>query len=222
MLPGLGEYVGISRINLRGFRQLPGPRGGRNVNLTQGDMGMRSSLVLGFVLLAGFLVGGPAHASFSDEHLELLDVTEVVDEYGLIVFTGSVRNTHTVQSVTAASIYVILKQDGQIIAIYRGFPDSSLKDLAPGETRSFEVETDYAKGEYDAFNVRVEGLLEPPDASLITGSFGLVEESLNLTQTREGRAIFYGELFNGTNALIRHVDIQFEVYPVNWTESGVQ
>ena len=71
----------------------------------------------------------------------------------------------------------------KIIAIYRGFPDRSLEKLAPGETRSFEVETDHAEGEYDAFNVRVEGVLEPPDASLITGSFSLVEESLNLTQT---------------------------------------
>ena len=170
---------------------------------------MIASLALGFVLLAGFLAGGPAHASFSDEHLDLLDVTEVVDEYGLIVFTGSVRNTHAMQSIKTAIIYVILKQDGKIIAIYRGFPDRSLEKLAPGETRSFEVETDHAEGEYDAFNVRVEGVLEPPDASLITGSFGIVEESLNLTQTSTGWAVFYGELFNGTNALIRRVEIMF-------------
>ena len=74
MLPGLGEYVGISRINLRGFRQLPGPRGGRNVNLTQGDMGMKANPFLAFVLLAGFLVGGPAHASFSDDCSDLIGV----------------------------------------------------------------------------------------------------------------------------------------------------
>ena len=170
---------------------------------------MRLSLALGFVLLAGLLVGGPAHASFSDEHLALLEVNESVDEFGLMVFTGTIQNTHATQAIGTTSIYVVLKQGDQIIAIYRDFPDNPLKDLAPGDIRSFEVETDHAEGEYDSFNIRLEGVLEPPDASLITGSFGLVEESLNLTQTRDGRAVFYGELFNGTNALIRNVDIQF-------------
>ena len=106
---------------------------------------MRLSLALGFVLLAGFLVGVPAHASFSDEHLALLEVNESVDEFGLMVFTGTIQNTHATQAIGTTSIYVVLKQGDQIIAIYRDFPDNPLKDLAPGESRSFEVETDHAE-----------------------------------------------------------------------------
>ena len=170
---------------------------------------MRANLSLGLVLLAAGLCAEPACAFWSDEHLELLEVAEVVDEFGLMVFTGTIQNTHTTQAIDTVSIYVVLKKEGRIVAIYRGWPDRSSGGIGPSETQSFSIETDYAEGEYDEFNVRLEGTLDAPDASLVTGELTIVEESLNLTTSPEGQTVIYGELFNGTNALIREINIQF-------------
>ena len=71
---------------------------------------MRTSLALGLVLLLGLFVASMAHAR-SDEHLELVAVEESVDEHGLAVFSGTVQNTSTIQSIELL-IYVILKKDG--------------------------------------------------------------------------------------------------------------
>ena len=126
-----------------------------------------------------------------------------------MVFAGTIQNTHAVQSIDTISIYVVLKKEGRIVAIYRGFPERSLSALEPGGTRSFEIETDYEEGAYDEFNVRLEGVLEPLDDSALAGEFYLIEESLNLTTNPEGKTVFYGELFNGTNAIVRDITIKF-------------
>lgn len=169
---------------------------------------MRVNLALGFVLLAG-LFAAPACAFWSDEYLELLEVNGAADEYGLMVFSGTIQNTHSAQSINTISIFIVLKKEGRIVAIYRGFPEKPLSAIEPGETRSFEIETDYEQGFYDEFNVRLEGLLEPLDDSALTGEFYLIEESLNLTTNPEGKTVFYGELFNGTNAIVADITIQF-------------
>lgn len=180
---------------------------------------MRANLTLGFVLIAG-LLAAPAHAFRSGEHLELLEVNEVVDEYGLMTFAGTVQNNHTTQAITGISAYVILKKEGRIIAIYRGWLDGAFS-LSPGETGSFLVEADYAEGEYDEFYVRLDGLLKPPEADFITGELVLIEESLNLTSSADGQTVLYGELFNGTNAIIGSVNLQFNLLDARGRVVGI-
>ena len=122
---------------------------------------MRSSLSLGFVLLAGFLAGGPAHASFffSDEHLDLLE-QQVVVEDGVAVFTGLIENTQPSRSIAHVSVYVVLKDaEGLILDIVQGFPDDSLTDITPGEQLPYEVKTPYEESDFDTYTLRVEGVL---------------------------------------------------------------
>ena len=169
---------------------------------------MTTNLALGFVLLAG-LLAAPAHAYFSaDEYLELLSIEEVVDEYGLIVFNGTIKNTHTTQPIDLFAVYIIIKKDGRIIARHRVSPLSFLKGLAPGATIHFSFESLYVPSDYDEFNVRLEGRLEPPDLDLIVGELSLVEESVYIT-TEDGYTVIYGEIFNGTNAIIENIYVGF-------------
>ena len=177
---------------------------------------MRSSLVLSFVLLAGFLLGGPAHASFSNEHLDLLE-QQVIVEDGVAVFTGLIENTHSSRSIAYVSVYVVLKDaEGLIIDIVQGFPDDSLTDIAPGEQRPYAVETPYEESDFDTYTLRVEGVLSPISPhlkdSLVTGEVVVLKESLTFTTGRRGLVIIYGEIFNGTNAVITSISPTFTLY----------
>ena len=171
---------------------------------------MRSSLALGFVLLMGLSLSvAPTHAINSSRHLELVAVNEAVDEYGLMTFAGTVQNTHRTQWIQGVRAYVVLKREDQVIAIYEGWLDG--QTLPPGETGSFFIEADYAEDEYDEFYVRLAGLLVPPDASFIVGEIIIIEESLNITQDSSGQTVVYGELINGTNAIIGTINLQFNL-----------
>ena len=171
---------------------------------------MRMNLALGFVLLMGLSLSAvPTYAINSSRHLELVAVNEAVDEYGLMTFAGTVRNTHTTQWIQGVRAYVVLKREDQVIAIYEGWLDG--RNLPPGETGSFFIEADYAEGEYDEFYVRLAGLLVPPDASFIVGEIIIIEESLNITQDSSGQTVVYGELINGTNAIIGTINLQFNL-----------
>lgn len=179
---------------------------------------MRANLALGFVLLAGFLVGGPAHASFSfsDEHLDLLE-QQVVVEDGVVVFTGLIENIHPSRSIAYVSVYVVLKDaEGLIIDIVQGFPDESTTDIAPGEQRPYEVKTPYEEGEFDAYTLRAEGVLSSISPQLtdrlVTGEVTVLAESLTFTTGRRGLVIIYGEIFNGTNAVITSISPTFTLY----------
>ena len=174
---------------------------------------MRSSLALGFVLLAGFLAGGPAHASFSDEHLKLLN-TEVVADRSSVVFSGLIENTHPSRSVNDVTIYITLKQyfDGRafIIDIIRGFPNDSFVAIAPGEQRPFEVVAPYGQRDYDEYSIRVDGALAFVfDGDLVTGEVVIVEESLTWTWNDEGETLVYGEIYNGTNVVVGRLNPTF-------------
>lgn len=177
---------------------------------------MRSSLVLGFVLLAGFLVGGPAHASFSNEHLDLLE-QQVVIEDGVVVFTGLVENTHSSRSIAHVSVYVVLKDaEGLILDIVQGFPDESFTDIAPGEQRPYEVKTPYEESDFDTYTLRVEGVLSSISPQLtdrlVTGEVTILAESLTFTTSRRGLVLAYGEVFNGTNAVITSINPTIILY----------
>lgn len=174
---------------------------------------MKSSLPLCFVLLAGILAGGPTHASFSDEHLALLD-TEVVAKRASAVFTGLIENTHPTRSINDVIVYVTLKQyvDGRlfIIDIIRGFPSDPFVDIAPGEQRPFEVVAPYGERDYDEYSIRVDGaLVSFFDRDLVTGEVTIVEETLTWTWNDNGDTMVYGEIYNGTNAVIGQLNPTF-------------
>ena len=173
-------------------------------------------LLLAFALFAGLFVGGPAHASFSDEHLDLLEKQVVVEGSG-VVFTGLIENTHPNRSIAYVSVYVVLKDaEGLILDIVQGFPDDSLTDIAPGEQRPYAVEVPYGESDFETYTLRVEGVLSPISPhlqdSLVTGEVVVVKESLTFTTGRRGLVFIYGEIFNGTNAVITSISPTFTLY----------
>ena len=178
---------------------------------------MRASLALGFALVAA-LLSSPANAFNSSKNIELLEVNEAIDEYGLMTFAGMVQNTHTTQPVIAIKVYVILKQGSRIVAIY----EHPLKaQLLPGESHSFLVETDYAEGDYDTFEVRLAGLTGAPDPSFVIGELVVLEESLSLTHSPDGETVLYGEIFNGTNAIINSIELFVYLYDARDRSVGI-
>lgn len=167
---------------------------------------MRTNLALGFVLLAGILAGSPTHASFSDEHLKLINV-EVVSDRSSTTFTGLIENTHPTRSISDVTIYITLKGEYegrlQIVAFLRGFPNDIFVDIAPGEQRSFEVPVPYGERDYDEYSIRVDGALAfVVDDALITGEVTLVEETLTWLPHDDGSTMVYGEIHNGTNVVV--------------------
>ncbi len=174
-------------------------------------------LALGFVLIAGtgsnamraaiivLLLGlssAPIFAS-SDEYLELSNIEERIDEYGLAVFSGNLHNTHTIRIIKSIWIHIVFKKDGRIIGIEKFIPLDAWTKLDPLSTISFEQETLYAPEDYDEFSLRVQGQLQPPDHSLVVGDVYLVEESFNIIGN-----VVYGEIRNATNAIIDNTYIE--------------
>ena len=185
---------------------------------------MKTILALGLLVLLTGLFVVPAYASLTSKYLELLEVNEAVDEYGLMTFAGTVQNTHTTQPIGPVTAYVILKLEGRIIAIYD--PSVSPADgggifLDPGETGTFFVESDYAEGDYDEFSLRLEGSLRPPDESLVVGELIVIEESLNRAYDPYGTHVVYGELFNNTNAVIGRVTLKIVLLDVRGDPIGL-
>lgn len=164
-----------------------------------GSNAMRSALCI--VLLVG-LFSAPIFAS-SDEYLELSNIEERIDEYGLAVFSGQLHNTHTMRAVGRIWVHIVLKKDGRIIGIEKFTPYDAWEKLDPLATISFEQETLYAPEDYDEFSMRVQGKLHELDRSLVVGNVYLVEESFNAIGN-----IVYGEICNDTNAIIDNIYIE--------------
>lgn len=184
---------------------------------------MKSIAPLCIILLVALITAptAPALATTGYKHLELVEVNEVVDKHGLMTFVGTIRNTHTIQSIAYVNAHVLLKQEGRIIAIYQGWIDNETLVLAPGETGSFFVESDYAEGEYDELSVIPHGLMMSPEDDFIVGSVHIVEESVNITISPAGDHVLYGELINGTNALIGKIDLQFNLFDARGQLVGI-
>ena len=172
---------------------------------------MKPIALLYLVLLAS-LVAVPALATTADKHLELVEVNEVIDADSLVTFVGTVENTHTTQPVAYVHAFAILRLEGKVVAIYRGFIENDTLTLAPGELASFSVRTDYYASEYDDFSIRLSGMMAPPEEVFIIGEVSVVEESVNLTLSPEGDRVLYGEIVNNTNAIIWQVDLEINLY----------
>ena len=148
----------------------------------------------------------PVLASWSEEHLELSNVQETIDEYGLAVFSGEVRNTHTIRPIEYVFIFIVLKKDGRIVGVEDFIPKDAWEKLDPLGIVSFEHETLYTPEEYDEFSVRAEGVLQAPDRDLVIGEVYLVEESFNIV----GDTV-YGEIYNDTNAIISGIILEIDL-----------
>ena len=167
-----------------GFDNCPAPSGAAT-STSHRRYGNEDKPVPSFRPACGIPRRRPRLASFSDEHLDLLE-QQVVVEDGVAVFTGLVENTHSSRSITLVSVYVVLKDaEGLIIDIVQGFPDDSLTDIAPGEQRPYAVETSYEESDFDTYTLRVEGILSPISPhlkdSLVTGEVVVLKESLTFT-----------------------------------------
>ena len=174
---------------------------------------MIANLSLGFVLIAG-LFAVPAYAFYSNEHLELVDVEEVVDEEGLVTFTGHIRNTHEYQPINPLKVFLTLKREGIVSRIYQGRYDD-FEPILPGHMRSFSVPSDAIQGDYDDFSIRAVGYLGTPDpaSSSLTGSLLLVEDGLNFTVIGpDSTSVILGELLNDTNAVLTNLTVQFRLF----------
>ena len=172
-----------------------------------------ANLALGFVLIAG-LLAAPAYAVYSNEYLEVVDVEEVADDEGRITFIGNVMNANEYQSINPLQVFLTLKREGIVIGVHMGRPDS-FDPILPGEIRSFSVESGAIQGDYDDFSIRVVGYIGPtdPNLSALTGGLLLVEDSLNFTVIGpDSTSVILGELFNGTNAILTNLVIQFRLF----------
>ncbi|MXW80275.1 MAG: hypothetical protein F4Z57_15070 [Gemmatimonadetes bacterium] len=176
---------------------------------------MKTNPFLAFVLLAS-LFSQPLSAKsaiFSDEHLRLHNV-EVAHGRASTTFTGLIENTHPIRSADDIIIYIVLKQHADnhtfIIDILRGFPDDSSVNIAPGERRPFEVVVPYGERDFDDYTLRVDGALAFVfDGGQVTGEVALVEETLTWTWNDDGDTMVYGELYNGTNAVVGRLNPTF-------------
>ena len=100
-----------------------------------------------FVLpLAAFCVlfVSSVHASPATEYLELVSIEETIDEYGLIVFNGTIQSTHPTQTLVRVWVHITLKKDGKVIDVIR---DLLGEDIDPGGSAAFSIETLFAEGE---------------------------------------------------------------------------
>lgn len=148
----------------------------------------------------------PVLASWSEEYLELSNVQEIIDEHGLAVFSGELRNTHTMRPISSIFIFIVLKKEGRIVGMEYFIPRDAWEKLDPLGIVSFERETLYTPEEYDEFSVRAEGTLQAPIRDLVVGKVYLVEESFNIV----GNTV-YGEIRNDTNAIISHVLLEIDL-----------
>ena len=172
-----------------------------------------ASLALGFVLIAGLLAApNRAFADTEDadaeQHLELVEIDEVADENGLITFTATVQNTHDYRSMRFVRVVITLKREGLVV----DFLQALCTDIEPGGTGFCSRETEFTQEDYDELRFRVEGSMKDPDPSMLTGKLTLIEDSLNLTATVDGSTLFLGELFNGTNAILTHINVDFSLF----------
>lgn len=146
----------------------------------------------------------PVNAYGSSRYLELSNVKDDLDEYGLVVFSGEVHNTHPTQPMDYLRVYIALKKDGSIIDLLKISFNGMLRPLG---TVSFTQETIYTKEEYDEFSTSARGRLEIPDEDLVVGEVYIDEESFNIVYGMThsygftGDVIF-GEIHNNTNAVI--------------------
>ena len=181
-----------------------------------------ANLTLGFILLAGLLAAPIRAAAGSSEHLELLEFNEVVNEYGRVAFVGTVQNTHENRSMRhPPRAIVTLTKEGLVILIRTGKCESI---PGPGEVCSFSANTKITLEDYDKFFVRLKGSLDDsdssmltgeltdPDPSMLTGELTLVERSLNFLRTENEGTLFFGQLFNGTNAILKDITIEFSLF----------
>lgn len=173
---------------------------------------MRPPAPLVALFIGLYLFVSSAFAFRSGEHLELTQVESKVDEYGLVVFDVAFQNTHAMQAIDGIWIYVVLKKEGRIVAIYQGIGGR----LVSGGSASFSIPTEYAPEEYDDFEVRLEGQLSVPELELVEGELVVVEESLNLTThvvelIDTEYTVFYGEILNNTNAIVNDIQVKFDL-----------
>ena len=173
------------------------------------------NLFVPFILMAG-LLAQPLHAksTASDEYLELINPRSDVNEDGFIVFTGFIENSHPLHTAADVGIYITLKKEGDIIDILVRFPDNPFEHIAPGEERPYQLLTSYREGDYDEHSIRVageEGFVF--DRSLITGEVIIVEESLTWKESKNrGETSVFGEIYNGTNAVIGRIKPIIELF----------
>ncbi len=155
------------------------------------------------------------------EGLELLNVEETIDSARLVRFTGTVQNTRN-QSILLPKIVVSLKKEGKVMGIFIGTisgPTDGYYQLHPGEIGIFDVHTGVTRDQYDEFSVRSDGGLNGLDngsndfdRSLLTGDLTLVEDSFNLTADWGENALFFGELLNGTNAILQAINVRISLF----------
>ena len=104
---------------------------------------------------------------------------------------------------------------GVIVARYLGQTRSEFWDgLDPGQSADFHAETDYAPGDYDEFDVRLEGQLLDIPLEFVEGNLDIVEGSLSLTTGVFGFTeypVFYGEIVNNTNAVITEIVVSVDL-----------
>ncbi len=193
-------------------------------------------LIYGVVGVAalGFFAA-PAHASFTLEYIELLEIEEVVTEReGRVAFVGRARNNHNLRPINA-TISIILKKEGQVVGVYPTLRDGGSGygflrgpdgyDINPGEVGTFEIVT-VRKDQYDEFRHVLSGhvvsaytnpdlidsLLRNP---LLKGSLEIPESSVNITPDGEGNILILSELINNTNATVTNVKVRFLLYDVD-------
>ena len=151
------------------------------------------------------------HAQDSTGYLRIIELAEQDGDEG-VIFYGTIINDHPKLHARNPTAVISLKKDGILITMLLG----RCRDKpGPGETCTFEAETEYSREDYDAISARVaKGSLfrEKPDPEILTGDLVLIEESLNVRSDGEGNTVILGELHNQTNAIVSNLIVIFDLY----------
>lgn len=162
-----------------------------------------STKIVAVCLIAVVCLIEPVDASESaSKYLELSNMEAVVDEYGLAVFSGDIRNAHIAKYI-GVYIHLVLKKNGLVIGTERFY----LRPLKPLEVESFRHETLYTPEDYDEFYMLADGIVSDVNIDLVVGEVYLFEESFNVVA-----GVIYGEIRNDTNAIIGDLELRFTFF----------
>ena len=166
---------------------------------------MSTKIPLCLIAVACLLAAEPVDAFESaSKYLELSNMEDTIDEYGLAVFSGDISNSHRTKHLSTVHVHLILKKNGLVIGTEKFYLHRNLKPLG---TESFRHETLYTPEDYDDFYMLADGLVSSVDINLVVGEVYFVEESFNVVD-----GVIYGEIHNATNAVISGVQLGFEFF----------